>query len=93
MSSKLDPDQFEEFQRMHPEWRWRGGHIEREWRFDDFKGSLAFVNRVGTLAEEVDHHPDIEIRYDRVVLRLTTHSDGAVTGRDLDLAARIESIE
>lgn len=93
MSSKLDPDAFEAFLKKNPKWVWKGAHIEREWRFPDFKGSLDFVNRVGEIAEEAEHHPDIEVRYDRVVLKLTTHSEATVTGRDLDLAARIEALE
>ncbi|MBD3162605.1 MAG: 4a-hydroxytetrahydrobiopterin dehydratase [Candidatus Eisenbacteria bacterium] len=93
MSSKLDPDQFEAFQQKHPEWVWKGGHLEREWRFPDFKGSLGFVNRVGELAEKAQHHPDVDIRYDRVLLRLSTHTEGTVTERDLSLAKQIDALD
>ena len=50
----------------------------------DFAGALAFVNAVGELAEAADHHPDVDIRWDTVTLRLTTHSAGGLTAKDLD---------
>ena len=53
----------------------------------DFAGALAFVNAVGALAEAADHHPDIDIRWDTVTLRLSTHSAGGLTEKDLALAA------
>jgi 4a-hydroxytetrahydrobiopterin dehydratase len=59
---------------------------------DDFAGSLAFVNAVGALAEAADHHPDIDIRWNVVRLALTTHSDGGLTAKDLDLAAQIDAL-
>jgi 4a-hydroxytetrahydrobiopterin dehydratase len=51
------------------------------------------VNAVGALAERVDHHPDIDIRWNRVYLRLSTHSAGGITQRDLDLAAQIDGLD
>lgn len=66
--------------------------IEKEFTFADFSQALAFANRVGALAEEADHHPDILLHgYKRVTITLTTHSAGGITERDLALAARIES--
>ncbi len=56
----------------------------------DFRAALAFVNRVGELAETADHHPDIDIRYNRVRLGLVTHSAGGLTQKDFDLAKQIE---
>jgi 4a-hydroxytetrahydrobiopterin dehydratase len=58
----------------------------------DFDGALAYVNAVGALAQAADHHPDIDIRWDTVTLVLTTHSDGGLTERDLDLAGRIDQL-
>lgn len=66
--------------------------MEREFRFDDFAQALAFVNRVGELAEAADHHPDIELRYNRVTLRWWTHSAGGITERDRELAARTSEL-
>jgi len=63
--------------------------VERE----DFAGALAFVNAVGELAERAGHHPDIEIRWNTVTLRLTTHSAGGLTEKDFALAQEIEQLE
>ena len=62
-------------------------HTER-----DFAGALDFVNRVAEIAERADHHPDIEIRWNTVTLRLSTHSSGGITGADLALAKEIDSL-
>lgn len=59
----------------------------------DFAGALAYVNRVGALAEEANHHPDVDIRWATVVLRLSTHSAGGLTERDLSLAAKIDALD
>ena len=64
------------------------GALEREFRFRDFAEALAFVNRVGAAAAEADHHPDIEIHWNRVKLRWWTHVTGSITDRDRELAAR-----
>ena len=56
----------------------------------DFRAALGFVNRVGDLAEEAGHHPDIDIRYNRVRLALVTHDAGGLTSKDFDLAARAD---
>ena len=64
------------------------GALEREFRFEDFAQALAFVNRVGELAEAENHHPDIAVHYNRVVLRWWTHTAGGITDRDRELAAR-----
>jgi len=74
-------------------WDEEGGVLHREFTFDDFAGALAFVNQVGAVAEQVNHHPDIDIRWNTVTLRLSTHSaGGVVTDRDRDLAARIDRL-
>jgi len=62
--------------------------LEREFRFDDFARAIAFVNRVAELAEGEKHHPDVEIHYNRVTLRWSTHSAGGITDRDRELASR-----
>lgn len=69
-------------------WREVGGKLEREFAFEDFRSAIAFVNRVAELAERENHHPDIEVRYDKVVLRWWTHTAGGVTDRDRELAER-----
>jgi 4a-hydroxytetrahydrobiopterin dehydratase len=62
--------------------------LERTFEFDGFREALAFVNRVGDLAEAENHHPDIAIHYKRVTLRWWTHTAGGITDRDRELAAR-----
>jgi 4a-hydroxytetrahydrobiopterin dehydratase len=70
-----------------PEWGIEEGVLTRTFRFKDFVAALAFVNRVGERAEEAGHHPDIDIRYNRVRLVLVTHDAGGLTAKDFDLAA------
>jgi 4a-hydroxytetrahydrobiopterin dehydratase len=66
-----------------------GAALTRTFKFDDFKAALSFVNRVGEEAEQLDHHPDIDIRWNKVTLVLSTHSEGGLTQLDMELAARI----
>jgi 4a-hydroxytetrahydrobiopterin dehydratase len=61
--------------------------LERTFEFGDFREALAFVNRVGELAESKNHHPDIAIHYNKVTLRWWTHTAGGITDRDRELAA------
>ena len=68
-------------------WAVVDGALERELRFADFAEALAFVNRVGELAEAENHHPDVAIRWNRVTLRWWTHVASAITDRDRELAA------
>jgi 4a-hydroxytetrahydrobiopterin dehydratase len=73
-----------------PGWTRAGRAIERTYRFADFRGALAFVNRVGDLAERQNHHPDIAIHYNEVTLTLWSHDAGGLTERDFRLAAAID---
>ena len=68
------------------EWKVESGELTRTFIFKDFLGSLAFVNKVGELAEKAGHHPDIDIRYNRVRVALVTHDAGGITAKDFDLA-------
>ncbi len=70
-----------------PKWTRDGGVISRTYRFADFAGAMEFVNLVAETAESVDHHPDIDIRYGKVTLALTTHNSRGLTLNDVDLAA------
>jgi 4a-hydroxytetrahydrobiopterin dehydratase len=75
-----------------PAWRLEGKAITRTVKLSSFPEAIAFVGRVADLAEEANHHPDFDIRYREVTLRLTTHSKGGLTGRDFDLARRIDEL-
>jgi 4a-hydroxytetrahydrobiopterin dehydratase len=73
-------------------WDRQGDTLVKVVKGDNFADALAYVNRVGQLAEEANHHPDIDIRWNTVTLRLSTHDAGGLTDKDLALAARIDAI-
>lgn len=75
-----------------PDWRLEAGELVRVVQFPDFRSALRFVDRVGELAEEAGHHPDIDIRYNRVRLSLVTHDAGGLTEKDFDLASRADKL-
>jgi 4a-hydroxytetrahydrobiopterin dehydratase len=77
--------------RRTPGWERTGAVIMRTYRFGDFREALAFVNRVGELAERAGHHPDIDIRYNAVTLGLTTHDAGGLSAKDFALARAIDA--
>jgi 4a-hydroxytetrahydrobiopterin dehydratase len=69
-------------------WREEDDALVREFELDSFPAAIEFVRRLAELAERENHHPDIDIRYRRVLVRWSTHSAGGVTERDRDMAAR-----
>jgi 4a-hydroxytetrahydrobiopterin dehydratase len=73
-------------------WKRDGNRIRRTFEFSSFPAAIAFVNRVAGLAEEADHHPDIDIRYRNVELSLSTHSAGGITAKDMELAAAVDRL-
>lgn len=73
-------------------WERAGDEIRKTFSFDDFPGAVAFIDRVVEPAEAANHHPDLDIRYDRVLVRLSTHSEGGLTRKDFDLAAEIDGL-
>ncbi|MCH2146119.1 MAG: 4a-hydroxytetrahydrobiopterin dehydratase [Phycisphaerales bacterium] len=87
MIAKLTQEQIEEALEQLPEWTLNGESIQRTFGFDDFNESMAFVTRVAARAEEVQHHPDILVRYNKVTLTLSTHDAGGLSERDLNFAA------
>ena len=75
-----------------PGWELVGSDIVREYKFADFVAAIAFVNQLAEKAEAANHHPDIDIRWNKVRLALSTHSEGGLTQKDFALAAEIESL-
>lgn len=73
-------------------WDEEDNTLSKEFKFDDFKSALEFVNKVGALAEDMNHHPDIELGWGRVKVILTTHSEGKVTEKDRTLARKIDEL-
>jgi 4a-hydroxytetrahydrobiopterin dehydratase len=75
-----------------PGWAGDGSAIRREFRFADFSEAFAFMTRVALAAEKADHHPDWSNSWNKVVLALSTHSEGGVSGRDIALARAIDAL-
>ncbi len=71
-------------------WERAGGAIRKSFSFGKFAEGIRFVDRVAAAADALDHHPDIDIRYTTVTMQLSTHSAGGLTGKDFELAERIE---
>lgn len=75
-----------------PGWKFADGTLVREYTFADFAAAFGFVTRVALMAEKANHHPDIDIRYNRVRLALISHDSGGVTARDIAMAGEINKI-
>jgi 4a-hydroxytetrahydrobiopterin dehydratase len=73
-----------------PDWQIDGGELVRDFKFEDFLAAMRFVNKVAELAEAAGHHPDIDIRYNKVRLALVTHDAGGLTKKDFDLAGQAD---
>ncbi len=73
-----------------PEWTLEHGKLVREWSFQDFVEAMRFVNQVALIAEVAGHHPDIDVRYNRVRLVLVSHDAGGITQRDVRLAQQLK---
>ncbi len=82
--------QIQEFLRDRSGWQAVGPAITKTYEFSTFADAMSFLNRVGKLAESANHHPDLDLRYRRVTVRLTTHTAGGITSRDLELADQID---
>jgi 4a-hydroxytetrahydrobiopterin dehydratase len=89
----LTPQQVDEFLKAHPSWKVVNGQLERTYEWPAFLTGIAFVDEVAKLAEAADHHPDIDIRWRKVTLRLVTHDAGGLTSRDTELAAKADAIQ
>jgi 4a-hydroxytetrahydrobiopterin dehydratase len=74
-------------------WERKGDAIVKSFENDDFKGSVGFVNEVMPVAEDMGHHPDLEISWSTVKVSVTSHSEGGLTANDFDLASRIDALE
>ena len=88
----LDKDEVQERLSSLPEWKEQGGEIVRQLEFPDFVTAIDFVNSVAAKAEAAGHHPDIDVRYNKVRLALVSHDAGGLTQRDFDLAAAIDGL-
>ena len=88
----LDPDQLVDALKTLDGWSVDGGMLKKRLTFENFAASLAYVNRVGELAEAVDHHPDISFGWGYAELSLTTHDRGGITDVDISLARSVDGL-
>jgi 4a-hydroxytetrahydrobiopterin dehydratase len=86
---KLSPGELQQALKDAPGWSLADGKLQREWRFPDFLRAMEFVQQVAFIAEEAGHHPDIDIRYNRVLLGLVTHDAGGITSADAAMTVRL----
>ena len=89
---KLSEDQIGAQLDTFPEWAEINGQIQRTFQFEDFDQSIAFVGRIAEYAEQVQHHPDILIRYNKVTLTISTHDAGGITHKDFELARTADAL-
>ena len=92
MADLLDADEIKNALKKIPEWENDKKKIERTFEFDDFTEAMDFVNNVAEIAEEEEHHPDIDIRYNKVKLSVYTHNKNGLTDLDFQLAERIDTL-
>lgn len=87
----LDPAAIRDQMRTIPSWTLQEGRIQRVYEFPDFVAAMLFVNAIAFRAEADQHHPDIDIRWNKVSLAITTHDEGGLTIKDFDLARRADA--
>jgi 4a-hydroxytetrahydrobiopterin dehydratase len=93
MATRLLPAERDALVAAHPQWTLDGETLRRTFRHTDFAAAMGFVTRVALLAERADHHPDIDIRWNRVTLGFTTHSVGSLSDLDRTLVETIDAWE
>ena len=89
MKQALTPAELKEALQAIPGWALQDGKLIRDWSFKDFAQAMEFVNQIATIAEAAGHHPDIDIRYNKVRLGLVSHDAGGITQRDANMARQI----
>ena len=89
---RLDDQTRAAFLSDHPHWTIAGESLHRVFTFADFPAAIAFVTHLAFAAEAVDHHPDIDVRWNKVSITLSTHEAGALTEKDTGLAVAIEHL-
>lgn len=89
--TKLDEAERAAFLEAHGDWALSGETATRTFVFEDFSTAMGFVTRVAIASEIADHHPDIDIRWNKVTLALSTHEEGALTEKDTALAAAFDA--
>ena len=90
MADKLNDESIDGWLEGRKGWKRSGKALTKDFHFQSFRDAIVFVNRVASLADDLDHHPDIDIRYTTVRLSLTTHSADGLTEKDLKLVERVD---
>ncbi len=90
--AKLTEKEIQEKVPTLPGWKYEAGALVHDYAFADFAAAFAFVVRLALLAEKANHHPDIDIRYNKLRVALVSHDAGGVTGRDMSMAAEIGNL-
>jgi 4a-hydroxytetrahydrobiopterin dehydratase len=88
----LSDEQIEEQLEGLEGWERSGNAITKTFDQGDFKGSVDFVNRITPVAEEMNHHPDLEISWSKVTVSISTHSQGGLTENDFELASKVDPL-
>lgn len=88
----LENEEIESGLESLPDWRRDGDAIERQFELENFMGSVRFINALAEPAEEMNHHPDLEVAWNKVTVTLSTHSEGGLTVADFELAEKIDQL-
>ena len=90
MAQKLNEASVRGWLKGREGWKRKGDALTKQFEFSSFRDSIVFVNRLATIADQANHHPDIDVRYDKVRVSLTTHDAGGITESDLQVAEQID---
>jgi 4a-hydroxytetrahydrobiopterin dehydratase len=91
MATKLSDIEVQRALSARSGWTRRGDTIARTFEFSTFPAAIEFVNRIAAVAEQMEHHPDVDIRYTKVTCSLSSHSAGGITAKDFKLAEAIDA--
>jgi 4a-hydroxytetrahydrobiopterin dehydratase len=92
VSDRLEPAEVARRLAQHPGWTFEGGAIIRTFNRGDFNGSLAFINAIANVANRLDHHPDLALSWNEVVVRTVSHDVDGISPRDFALIAAIDAL-
>lgn len=93
MPRKLDQEEIIDRIAEYEGWEQQGAWLLKRYEFDDFAAALTFVNEVGEIAEDLNHHPDITLQnYNEVLLQITTHDKNGITDKDFDFVDDVEGL-
>ncbi|MSR19997.1 MAG: 4a-hydroxytetrahydrobiopterin dehydratase [Gemmatimonadetes bacterium] len=87
---KLDTESIRGWLASHKGWKRQANKLTKDFAFSSFRDSVVFVNRVASVADSHNHHPDIDVRYSTVTVAVTTHDAGGITAKDFALAEEID---